>query len=53
MKRTATESKSSTVSCPTLNKPQPAGSKERPNAIAGSFKVLVYQMSGASEPVSK
>jgi DNA-binding beta-propeller fold protein YncE len=33
--------------------PQPAGSKERPNAIAGSFKVLVYQMSGSSEPVSK
>jgi DNA-binding beta-propeller fold protein YncE len=31
--------------------PQPAGSKERPKAIAGTFRVLVYQMSGS--PTSK
>jgi hypothetical protein len=33
--------------------PQPAGSKERPKPIAGSFKVLVYQMSGSRAPASK
>jgi DNA-binding beta-propeller fold protein YncE len=27
--------------------PQPPGSKERPKAAAGTFRVLVYQMSGA------
>jgi DNA-binding beta-propeller fold protein YncE len=31
--------------------PQPAGSKERPKAIAGTFRVLVYQMSRS--PTSK
>jgi len=25
--------------------PQPPGSKERPKAVAGTFRVLVYQMS--------
>ena len=33
--------------------PQPAGSKERPKAVPGTFKVLVYQMSGSGAPTTK
>jgi DNA-binding beta-propeller fold protein YncE len=33
--------------------PQPAGSKGRPKAVPGSFKVLVYQMSGSGAPTPK
>jgi DNA-binding beta-propeller fold protein YncE len=33
--------------------PHPAGSKERPKAKAGTFKVLVYHMSGSAGSTSK
>jgi DNA-binding beta-propeller fold protein YncE len=33
--------------------PQAAGSKERPKAVPGTFRVLVYQMSGPSGPIAK